>query len=86
MAFSVKTTLLPDGRMTAVLINQRSEVVAEMKEPLETAEEILIAARAFEEEHPELFQGLNLLDTAEESMKKNPDLFDENGLSAISEE
>lgn len=85
MTHSLVFSLTPDGKMTAVMYNSRGVAVAQLADPVNSAEEAEPAARQFVEDNPDLFDDHALVDVSEETQKKNPELFEDGGLTPVPE-
>jgi len=83
--FDLHTSLTPDGKVLAIIMNKKGEQVAELNQPVDTVEDALILARAFANENPEFFEDNILVDTADETQRKSPGLFTDGGLTSIPE-
>jgi hypothetical protein len=56
MKGKIITQFTADGKLTAVILNEEGKPIAELTNPVQTGEEVLVRAWKFAEEHPELFQ------------------------------
>ena len=84
--FIIKTTLLEDGRLMAVICNVNGKEIAQLKHPVDTGEEAEILAREFFEDNPDLFEeDVTLLESAAVSEQKNPELYGDGNLQTIPE-
>lgn len=85
MNHRVETTRQRNGRLTTIVYNARGVKVADIQDHNFSLEDILIAVRQFRAEHPELFGDALLVDTADESQRKNPDEYGDGKLETIPE-
>jgi hypothetical protein len=83
--FRLVTSLTTDGKLTAILFNNRGIAVADLQEPVSSAEEALVAARSFFEDHPDLFDDHALVDVSAETQRMHPELFEDGGLIPVPE-
>jgi hypothetical protein len=80
------TTRNSDGSLTTSILNMRGTEVAKWERHNYPGEPLITMARQLRDEHPELFDETAILvDTAEESQKKNPQQYSGDGLIAIPE-
>jgi hypothetical protein len=74
------TTRNSDGSLTTSILNTRGIEIAKWENHHFAGEPLITLARQLRDEHPELFDETAILvDTAEESQKKNPKQYDGDG-------
>jgi hypothetical protein len=81
--FRLVSIPLGDGLHTYILLNSRGEEVANMPASDLVGEDVIGIARAFREEHPELFADGILVDSSSESERKNAGQFGDDGLEPV---